>query len=338
MDLSTEWLGIRLGEPLLPGASPMTADLDLVKRLQDAGAGAITMHSLFEEQLAMEQAALESGYEEGPQGLAAAIGAFPALTRFPLSSDAYLEQIRRIKETTGLPVIASLNGVSAEGWLRFGRAIEQAGADALELNCYRIASDPAVSGTQVESETIDMVQALSAEVRLPLAVKLSPFYSSLSHLARRLEEAGASGLVIFNRFYQPDIDITDREIVHWLAPSDPGELLLRLRWLAILSAQRSLALAASGGVHNDMGALKAILAGARVVQMTWALLEHGPEYLAVVRRRLARWMEQNGHDSIAKLCGSMNLKGAPNPEVYERANYLEILQSWRPDEDPRAGG
>lgn len=327
MDLSCEYLGLRLPHPLMAGASPLSADLDSVRRLRDAGAAAITMHSLFEEQLDMERAALEAGLAGGPEALGAAVEAFPGLARFPLSSDAYFEQIRRIKEATGLPVIASLNGVTAEGWLEAGGLLEQAGADALELNCYRLVTEPSVTGEEVERETIEMVRALKKQVRVPVAIKLSPFYSSLPNVAARLVEAGADGLVLFNRFYQPEIDVIERQVVHWLTYSGSEELLLRLRWVALLSPWFPGSLAVSGGVHDEVGAVKAVMVGADAVQLVSALLEKGPDYLGVVLARLERWLEESGHSSLAELHDTMNLAGAPNPEIYERANYMEILQS-----------
>lgn len=327
MDLSTTYLGLRLPHPLMPGASPLVDDLDTVRRLEDAGAAAIVMHSLFEEQLEMEQAAAEHLLDFDEQAFASAISSFPCLNRFALSPDEYLEQIRRIKEATKLPVIASLNGSSPGGWLSFSKMMQEAGADALELNVYYLATDPWESSQDVENATITLLRTLKQHLSIPVSVKLSPYYTALVHFARQLETAGASGLVVFNRFYQPDIDVEGGQIAHRLRLSDSSELLLRLRWLAVLSATIRASLAVSGGVHSAVDAIKAVMAGASAVQMVSALLQKGPQHLGTVRAEMARWLEQHGYDSLHQIQGSLNLAYGPNPRAYERANYLEILQS-----------
>ena len=280
MNLTTTYLGFDLPHPLMPGASPMVDDLDMVRRLEDAGAAAIVMHSLFEEQVAAEAHAARQA-----DSLGEALSYMPARPIFALGPDCYLEQLRRIREAVAVPVIASLNGVTTRGWLEYAALLEEAGASALELNIYRVPTEPAEDGAAVEARILDVFRAVRAAVRLPLAVKLSPFYSALAHLAGALDALGADGLVLFNRFYQPDIDPETLDVVPALQLSDPAELRLRLRWLAILHGRVRLALAASGGVHTGLDALKAVLAGAHAVQMVSALLRHGPERLTVVRER-----------------------------------------------------
>ena len=329
MDLRTQYLGLDLPHPFMPGASPMVDDLDVVKRLEDAGAAAIVMHSLFEEQIVREQSRTVQDMESNVNAFAEATSFFPQPSEFRLGPHEYLEQIRRIKEAVALPVIASLNGVTASGWLEYARLIEQAGANALELNAYYIATNPEESAADVEQRTLDIVAAVRRHVKLPIAVKLSPFHSSLANFATKLEAAGAQAVVLFNRFYQPDIDIEALEVVPQLKLSDPSELLLRLRWLAILSGRSKLELACSGGVHSGQDALRSLAAGAHTVQMVSALLRHGPAHLAMVREGVELWLEQPEYESLAQLRGSMNLARCPDPAMFERGNYMRILQSWR---------
>jgi len=329
MNLATTYLGLALPHPLMPGASPLVDDLDMVRRLEDAGAAAIVMHSLFEEQIAAEeQVAVEvAGHGDS---FGEALSYLPGLPPFALGPDRYLDQLRRIREAVAVPVIASLNGVTASGWLDYAGLLEQAGAHALELNIYHVPTDPAETAAAVEARVVDVLRAVRTSVRLPLAVKLSPFYSALGHLAQELDLLGADGLVLFNRFYQPDIDPEALEVVPALQLSDSSELRLRLRWLAILHGRVRPSLAASGGIHTGLDALKAVMAGAHAVQMVSALLRHGPEHLAVVRADLTRWLEEHEYESLAQARGSMSLLRCPDPAAFERANYLHVLQSWRP--------
>ena len=329
MNLATTYLGLALPHPLMPGASPLVDDLDMVRRLEDAGAAAIVMHSLFEEQIAAEEQAAVHVAGHG-DSFGEALSYLPGPPPFALGPDRYLEQLRRIGEAVAVPVIASLNGATPGGWLEYARLLEQAGADALELNVYHVATDPAETAAAVEARVLDVLRAVRAAVALPLAVKLSPFYSSLAHLAQQIDLLGADGLVLFNRFYQPDIDPEVLEVVPSLRFSDSSELRPRLRWLAILSGRVQLGLAASGGVHTGLDALKAVMAGAHAVQLVSALLRHGPEHLAVVRADLAHWLEEHEYESLAEARGSMSLQRCPDPAALERANYLHVLQSWRP--------
>jgi len=329
IDLSTRYLGLTLPHPFMPGASPMVDDMDMVRRLEDAGAAAIVMHSLFEEQIEMEQGRTLQDIESNVNAFAEASSFFPRPADFKLGPHEYLEQVLRIKEAVDVPVIASLNGVTATGWLDYAKLIEQAGANALELNVYFLATDPAEDGAAVERRTIDIVAAIKRAIRIPVAVKLSPYFSSMSHFAARLEAAGADGLVVFNRFYQPDIDIEELDVRNSLKLSDSDELLLRLNWLAVLSAQRKLDLAVTGGVHTPHDAVKAVMAGASAVQMVSALLKNGPQHLAQVRNWFAQFVEQLGYASLADMRGCMNLARCPDPAAFERGNYMRILQSWR---------
>jgi dihydroorotate dehydrogenase (fumarate) len=329
MNLSTEYLGFKLPHPLMPGASPLVEDLDNVRRLEDAGAAAIVMESLFEEQIEAEQMAVHHFVEAHAESSAEAISYMPTPDEFHLGPEEYLRHIRRIKEAVRIPVIASLNGSTPGGWLDYARQMEQAGADALELNVYALATDPETSGEDVERETTEIVTAVRAAVKMPLAVKLSPFYSSLPHFAQKVDRAGANGLVIFNRFYQPDINVEALEVERSLHLSDSHELLLRLRWLAVLSGRIGASLAVTGGVHSALDAIKAVMAGAHAVQMVSALLRNGPEHLSTVREGIADWLEEHEYESLQQMQGSMSLERCPDPRSYERANYMHILQSWR---------
>ena len=329
MNLATTYLRLALPHPLMPGASPLVDDLDMVRRLEDAGAAAIVMHSLFEEQITAEEQAAAQVAGHG-DSFGEALSYLPGSPPFALGPDRYLEQLRRIREAVAVPVIASLNGVTASGWLEYACLLEQAGAHALELNVYHVATDPTETAAAVETRVLDVLRAVRATVRVPLAVKLSPFYSALGHLAQELDLLGADGLVLFNRFYQPDIDPEALEVVPALQLSDSSELRLRLRWLAILHGRVRLGLGASGGVHTGLDALKAVMAGAHAVQLVSALLRHGPEHLAVVRADLTHWLEEHEYESLAQARGSMSLLRCPDPAAFERANYLHVLQSWRP--------
>jgi len=333
MDLSTMYLGFELPHPLMPGSSPLADDLDSVRRLEDAGAAAIVLRSLFEEQIVGDELATYHAHVGASESHAEAMSYLPEPEVFALGTHDYLEQVQKIKAAVAVPVIASLNGTTPESWIEYARLIEQAGADALEVNVYELATDPLESGEDVEERTVAVVAAVREAVAIPIAVKLSPFYSSLSHLAQRLERAGANGLVIFNRFYQPDIDAENLEIEPRLYLSSPNELLLRLRWLAVLSGQIQGSLAVTGGVHNALDAVKAVMAGAHAVQMVSVLLRRGPETLARVRVELARWLEEHGYESLRQMQGSMSYGRGGNPAALERSNYMRILQSWRPDEN-----
>jgi len=330
MDLTTTYLGLRLPHPIVVGASPLCDDLDTVRRLEDAGAAAIVMHSLFEEQIARDWRRTASDLESHVDAFAEATSLLPEPREFRLGPDEYLEQIRRLRAAIAMPVIGSLNGVTASGWLDYARSIQEAGASALELNTYYVASDPGEDGASVERRTLDIVRAVKRAVTIPIAVKLSPFFSAFAHFAAELEAAGADGLVLFNRFYQPDIDVVELEARPEHHLSERSELLLRLRWLAILSGQqRRLDLAATGGVYEALDVVKAVMAGAHAVQMVSAVLRHGPGHVRVVRDDLARLADELGYHAMTEMRGCMNLARCPDASAFERANYVRVLQSWR---------
>ena len=330
MNLSTTYLGLQLAHPLMAGASPMVDDMGMVKRLEDAGASAIVMHSLFEEQITREEQGTIMDLDLTANTSAEALSFFPAPDEFRLGPESYLEQLQRIKKAVAVPVIASLNGTTPAGWLRYGKLMQEAGADALELNVYYIPTDARETTTEVEKRTLDIVKAVKAEVQIPVAVKLSPYFSALAHFALELEAAGADGLVLFNRFFQPDINVEELLAEPSLQLSGPGDLLLRLRWLAVLHGRVKGSLAVTGGVHDGIGALKAVMAGADAVQMVSALLIHGPERLAQTRAGLAEWLEEHEYESLAQARGSMSLLNSPNPQAFTRANYMRILNGWKP--------
>lgn len=327
MDLSTDYLGLKLRTPLIVGASPIVDHIDQVKRVVDAGASAIVMHSLFEEQIEQEAEA-QAQLESHEDSFAEATSYLPPPDDYVLGPDAYLEQLAKVKEVSGIPVIGSLNGTTSGGWLHYAKLIEDAGADALELNAYYVASAPDETAASIEDELVDMVARVSQETKLPVAVKLSPFYTSLVNLAKRLTDAGASGLVIFNRFYQPDINVEVLEGISALKLSTSSELLLRLRWLALLSGRIKGSLGVTGGVHTPLDALKSIMAGADGVQMVSAILKHGPKVVTEVEDGLAEWLEEHEYSSLAQAKGSMSFEKTPTPEVFERGNYIKLLQGY----------
>ncbi len=329
MDLSVEYLGLRLKHPFVLGASPIVDDLDKVRRAVEAGASAIVMHSLFEEQLHGEQLWHERVVQAPSETFAEALSYLPEPTQYALGPHEYLEQIRRIKQAVDVPVIGSLNGTTPSGWLEYAALIEGAGADALELNLYALASNPDTSAAELEGVCVEVVRSVRERTRLPIAIKLSPYYTCLGHFAKSLVEAGANGLVLFNRFYQPDIDIDELEVEHTLHLSDPSELLLRLRWLSILSGQLQTDYAVTGGIHDVTGATKAIMAGAQVVQLVSHVLKHGPGCFATLPKQLNLWLEVKEYESLAQLRGSMNLARCSDPSAFERSNYIKVLQGWR---------
>jgi dihydroorotate dehydrogenase (fumarate) len=330
MDLSTTYLGFRLAHPLVPGASPLSDSLDAVRRLEDAGAPAIVMRSLFEEQIEREQVSAFVHMSGHGESFAEAMTYFPRPESFVFGPEEYLSHLARVKEAVGVPVIASLNGTTPAGWLDYPPLIEQVGADALELNIYRLALDPEVDGTEIEGQCLEVVREVRARTRLPLAVKLSPFFSSPAHFATRVAGAGAGALVLFNRFYQPDIDPENLEVQATLQLSSSAELPLRLRWVAALAGRVGCELAVTGGVHSGVDAVKAVMAGANATQVVSALLLRGPQHLAVMVRELREWMEEHEWASLEGMRGVMSLERCPDPEVYERSNYMLMLQSWRP--------
>ena len=328
IDLSTRYLGLALRSPLVMSPSPLCEHLDNLRHAEDAGAGAIVLHSLFEEQMQIESHDLDRHLTSGTHAFAESLTYFPDMTAYNLGPDGYLEHVRRAKAAVDIPVIASLNGVSSGGWIEYARRIEQAGADALELNVYFVPTDPLRSGAEVEAMYVDLVRDVRRSIGIPLAVKLSHFFSSIPNMALQVDEAGADGLVLFNRFYQPDLDIERLEVVPNLTLSTPAELRLRIRWVAILYGRLQADLAVTGGVHSAEDVLKALMAGASVAMMTSALLEHGVEHLARVQAQLVAWMEEHEYVSVQQMRGSMSHQAVAEPAAFERANYLKVLRSF----------
>lgn len=329
MDLRTTYLGLELPNPFVVGASPLADDLDEAKRLEDAGAAAIVMRSLFEEQIVREQVAAFLHTEMHGESFAEAMTYFPNPSRFVFGPEEYLDHLRRLKESLKIPVIASLNGASPGGWLDYPPLMEKMGADAVEVNLYPLALDPQVSGAAMEEALLEAVRQVRRAVRIPVAVKLSPFYSSFAHFARRLDLEGANGLVMFNRFYQPDIDVEDLQVKERLQLSSSAELPLRLRWVAALAGKVRASLAVTGGVHDAVDVVKSVMAGADAVQLVSTLLRHGPARLTGLRAELEQWMAKHEWTSLKEMRGNMSLQRCPDPAVYERANYMLILQGWR---------
>jgi len=330
MDLSTSYLGFNLPHPFISGASPLAHDLDAVRRLEDAGAAAITMHSLFEEQLVSEQTGSMGVLDAHAESFAEALFYLPSSDAFRFGPDDYLDLLRKIKKSVSIPVIASLNGMTPGGWTGHARLMEEAGADALELNVYSPPSSIEQPGSEIEKLVLELVRDVKGSVKIPVGLKLSPFYTSLPHFARALDDLGVDGIVLFNRFYQPDIEVEKLEVNRTLHLSTSSELLPRLRWLAMLSGRLCASLAVTGGVHEPLDAVKAVMAGAHAVQLVSCLLRRGPEYLTTLRNETARWMEEHEYESLGQMRGSMSLLNCPNPGAFERANYTQILQSWQP--------
>jgi dihydroorotate dehydrogenase (fumarate) len=327
-DLGTRYLGLDLACPLVASASPLCEDIGNLRRMEDAGAAAVVLHSLFEEQITRESHHLDRHLSHGSESYAEALSYFPDIGQYRFGPDAYLEHVRRAKAALAIPVIGSLNGVSSGGWIEFARGIEEAGADALELNVCFIPTAPTLSGAEVEQMYVDLVGDVKRSVRIPVAVKLGHAFSAFANLAQRLDRVGADGLVVFNRFYLPDFDLEQLEVVPRLTLSQSHELLVRLHWVAIVYGHVRADLAVTGGVHTAEDALKAMMAGARVAMMTSALLQHGIEHLTVVRRGLLAWMEAHEYESIRQMQGSMSYRSVREPAAFERANYMKVLGSY----------
>lgn len=329
MDLTTTYMGMKLKNPLVPSSSPLSKNLDGIKKLEDAGAAAIVLYSLFEEQIAFEQEELTYFLDRGTDSFAEALSYFPEASDYNLGPEEYLNHIRRAKQATSIPIIASLNGVSAGGWIDYAQKIQQAGADALELNIYFLAADPAQEGRQVENQYRVILNAVKSNITIPVAVKLNPFFSSMARIAKELDDDGADALVLFNRFYQPDLDLEKLEVVPGVVLSTSADLRLPLRWIAILYDKVNASLAGTTGVHTAMDALKLVAAGADVVHLCSALLKNGPGYLTTILRGMQVWLEEKEYDSLATLKGSMSQKSVAEPAVFERANYMKALNDFR---------
>lgn len=328
MDLKTKYLNFELPNPFIAGASPLSDTIDSCRRLEDCGAAAIVLRSLFEEQITMEGLATHRSMDFAP-ATAEAATYMPEPDDFVLGPEEYLEHITELKGALDIPVIASLNGHTPGGWLDYARKIEQAGADALELHVYQVPSNPEATGHEIERRTVEMVRVVKSSVKIPVAVKLSPFYTNVGNVAQELNAVGADGLVLFNRFYQPDIDVENLEVISKLRLSDSSELALRLRWLAMICDRVTASLAVTGGVHDAVDAVKAVMCGAHAIQMVSALLVHGHQYIRMIRQDLEEWLEANEYESLAQMRGSMSLRRCPDPKAYLRGNYLHVLQVWQ---------
>lgn len=330
VDLSTRYLGLELRSPIVASASPLTRDPAAVAKIEEAGAGAIVMPSLFEEEIENEEIELAASLDQGTNHFAEALDYFPEVDTFIGEGDRYLRALESIKDRASVPVIASLNANSVGGWVRFAKLMADAGADALELNLYRISVDRTRTAADIEAEDLDLIAAVRASVNLPLAVKLSPYYSSLANFAARVVEAGANGLVLFNRFYQPDIDLDELAVVPRVSLSHPSELRLPMRWTAILRPQLGpdVAIAATSGIHSGDDVVKALMVGADVAMIASAILREGPGKIAQIETEMRAWLEENEYSSVMQLRGSASQGSVEDPTTFERAQYIRTLHSW----------
>jgi len=329
MDLTTRYLGLKLKNPIVPSASPLSYTLDGMKQLEDAGASAIVMYSIFEEQIAHETSELLHYLSQGTESYSEALSYFPDVQQYNTGPDEYLELINKAKEDLGIPIIGSLNGVSVGGWTKYAKKIQEAGADALELNVYYIPTDPNTPGPDIEHQYIELLKSIKQSIRIPVAVKLSPYFSAMSNMAKNLANAGADGLVLFNRFYQPDIDLTTLEINPCVNLSTSQEMRLPLRWIAILYGHVKASLAATSGIHDAEDVIKMLMVGADVTMMCSALLKHGPDHIKKVLSDMEEWMTENDYKSISQMKGSLSQKSVADPTAFERANYMKSLYSYK---------
>jgi dihydroorotate dehydrogenase (fumarate) len=337
MDLSTTYLGLKLRTPLVPAASPLSEGLDGIKQMEDAGASAVVLYSLFEEQLRQDRVELQKNLEQGTFSTPEALTYFPEPDEYlNLGPEEYLKHIAAAKAATRIPIIASLNGSSVGGWTQYARLIEQAGADALELNIYNIPTDMNLTGGEVEQSYLDILQAVKSEVTIPVAVKLSPFFSNFANMARQLDQAGANGLVLFNRFYQPDIDLESLEVRPNILLSTPMAMRVPLRWIAILHGRLRASLAATSGIHRATDALKMLMAGADVAMLCSVLIRHGVKQIGVIEREMATWMEEHEYESVAQLKGSLSQRNCADPSSFERAQYMRAISSYPAPSGPKA--
>lgn len=328
-NLSTTYLGLNLKNPLVASASPLSKKVDRVKKLEEAGISAIVMHSLFEEQIIHESLELDHFLSRGTESFAEALTYLPDGGMYGVSPEKYLNQLAGLKKSVNIPVIGSLNGVSKGGWAGYAKRIEEAGADALELNLYFLSTDPNLTGSEIENAQVELVSEVKSAIKIPLAVKLSPFITSLPNFAKRIVDAGASGLVLFNRFYQPDFDLDELDIVHNLDLSTSADLRLPLRWISILYGKVSADYALTSGVHTATDVLKATMAGAKVAMMTSNLLQKGEKIIPTMLEDLQTWMKEREYESVQQMQGSMSQKNVKEPAAFERANYMKVLGSWR---------
>ncbi len=329
MDLKTKYMGLELKNPLVPSASPLSKDLGAVKALEDAGASAIVVYSLFEEQIKHEAEEYEHFMTYGTESFAEALNYFPEQNEYFLGPEEYLNHIRKIKETVSIPVIGSLNGISKSGWMKYGKLIEEAGADGLELNIYQVAADMNKEGSTIEEIYVRDLKAIKNSLKIPVAMKLSPYFSSMANMAKRLDEAGADALVLFNRFYQPDFDLDNLEVVPNIVLSNNWELRLPLRWLAILYGKIKASLAATSGIQTHYDVIKVMMAGGDTAMICSELLRNGTIRIKEILGGLEKWMEENEYDSIDMMKGSLSQKSVADPAAFERANYMKALNNYK---------
>jgi len=328
MDLSTNYLGLKLRTPLVPSASPLSEEIDSIKQMEDSGASAVVLYSLFEEQLRQDSAELTHHMEHGTYSTPEALTYFPEPQEFRLGPEEYLKHISNAKKAVSIPVIASLNGSSVGGWTDYAKGIQQAGADALELNIYHIPTDMDLTSEKLERTYLDIVKAVKSAVTIPVAVKLSPFFTNFANMAKRLDQVGANGLVLFNRFYQPDIDLESLEVKPNILLSTPMAMRVPLRWIALLFGKLDASLAATSGIHRASDVLKMLMAGADVTMLCSTLLRHGPRQIGVIERDLVAWMEEHEYTSVTQLKGSLSQKNCPEPSAFERAQYMKAISQF----------
>jgi dihydroorotate dehydrogenase (fumarate) len=328
MKLTTTYLGFKLRTPLVPSASPLSENIDNIKRMEDAGASAIVFHSLFEEQLRRDHHELQFYLEQNTESFAEALTYFPEPPAFKVGPEAYVEHIAKAKAAVNIPIIGSLNGATFGGWLKYAQAIEQAGADALELNIYSIPTDPDLSAEDIEQNYLAILASLKGQLKIPVAVKLSPYFTNLAQFARRLDRAGANALVLFNRFYQPDIELETLEISPNVLLSSPMAMRLPMRWIALLHGRIGANLAATSGIHRATDALKMLMAGADVTMLCSVLLRRGIDHIRVIEREMLQWMEEHQYESVEQLKGSMSQEHCPDPSAFERAQYMRALSTY----------
>jgi len=330
MNLTTNYLGMLLKNPIVASSSPLSHSVDSIRRLEDAGAAAVVMYSLFEEQIGFDSYYIDYHLTQGIDSYAESISYFPDMQSYNVGPDEYLNLIRRAKEAVGIPIIGSLNGASVGGWTDYATLIEEAGADALELNVYYLPANTAVKGTDVEALYLDILSAVREVVTIPVAIKLSPFFSSIANMASCLSEQGADGLVLFNRFYQPDFDLENLEVAPRLVLSNSNELRLPLRWVAILYGRVNADLAITSGVHTSQDVIKGLMAGAKVTMMASELLQNGVRRVGQVLNEVVAWLSEHEYESVTQMIGAMSQKHCAEPAAFERANYMKMLQSYRP--------
>jgi dihydroorotate dehydrogenase (fumarate) len=329
MDLSTTYLGLKLKNPVVPSASPLSYTVDSVKAMENAGAAAVVVYSLFEEQINHESGELDHFLSKGTESFAESLSYFPAPSEFRLAPTQYVKHISDLKKSVSIPIIGSLNGVSTGGWIKYAKIIEEAGADAIELNVYYVAANPELSGSDIENIYIDTLKAVKQNVKIPVAIKLSPYFSSLSNMAKKLDDAGADALVLFNRFYQPDFNLENLEVEPQLMLSTNWEMRLPLRWISILRGNIKAGLAATSGIRNHEDVIKMMMAGADAAMVCSELLANGIGRITEILKGIENWMEENEYPSIELMKGSMSRKTSSNPAAFERANYMKTLQSFK---------